>query len=266
METITSLQNPKIKRLVRLREKSSFRKSEGVFIIEGLREIILALQSGYQIEELYIWPEVVQGDVLANISEAVSETKRIETSKNVYQKIAVRESTEGLLAVARPKSHTLSDLKVDKDPLILVVEKVEKPGNLGALFRTADAAAIDAVIICDPRVDLYSPNVIRAALGCLFTLQVAVAESEEVLQWLEKNAIQTFAATPDGAVVYHSVNYTGASAIVVGSEADGLSGTWMNKAGTKVLIPMRGGIDSLNVSVSAAVIVFEAVRQREIAN
>jgi len=167
-----------------------------------------------------------------------------------------------VIAVAEMRDLTLEKIRLPENPLILVVEKVEKPGNLGALLRTADAAALDAVIVSDTSVDIYNPNVIRSSLGCLFTQQIALCNSEAATQWLRKNHIIIFAATPIGAQVYFKADYNQPCAIVVGSEAKGLSEAWLKYSDARVVIPMMGEIDSLNVSASAAVILFEAVRQR----
>ncbi len=260
---ITSTQNPKVKWLVKLREKANLRREEGLFVLEGLREIRLAAAHDYPIRELFLCPQLLSEEKMINIVKPGSHADVCEVSLPVYQKIAVRGTTEGLIAVAEKRDHNLAKLTLPAQPLLLVVEKVEKPGNLGALFRTADAAGLDAVIICDPTVDLYNPNVIRSSLGCLFTLKIAICSSEEALEWLRVNSVKSFAATPEGAEVYSKVDYKGASAVVVGSEAEGLTDIWMQKADSRIYIPMKGGIDSLNVSVSAAIIVFEAIRQRD---
>jgi len=262
MIKITSIHNPKIKWLVKLREKASMRSAEGVFMIEGVREILLAIRNGYFIQEGYVCRSLAQEVSFNEIVQRSPEISWSEVNPQVYNKIAVRGTTEGIVVTAKPGFHQPENLNIPGNALILVVEQVEKPGNLGALLRTADASGLDAIIICDPMVDLYNPNVIRSSLGCLFTQQIALADSNETIRWLKDNAIKVFAATPEGAVVYHQVDYTGSSAIVVGSEADGLTGKWMDQADERIVIPMKGEHHSLNVSVSAAIVIFEAVRQR----
>ncbi len=262
MPSITSEKNPKIQQIIRLREKARERKKENLFVIEGIRELNLALKGGIVAREIFCCPDFMQPKVLDELKKIADKIGWTEITKNVYGKIAVRESTEGVIAVAEMRELSLEKIRLSAKPLILVVEKVEKPGNLGALLRTADAAALDAVIVCDTGIDVYNPNVIRSSLGCLFTQQIALCDSEAAIQWLKKNRVKIFAATPEGAQIYFKAGYNQPCAIVVGSEAEGLSPAWIKNADSKVLIPMRGEIDSLNVSVSAAVVLFEAVRQR----
>lgn len=258
LKIITSVQNPFIKSLVQLQEKVKIRKQTGTFLMEGKREIDLAVKGGYQIETVLFLPELVSEKELKKI--AVSD--HIEISKEVYQKLAYRDTTEGILAVAKCKSHDLSDLQLSDNPLILVAEGIEKPGNMGALLRTADAANIDAVIIADPKSDIYNPNVVRSSVGCLFTNQIAVATSEEVIEYLKKKNIAIYSATLQNANAYHQENYTLPTALVVGTEATGLTELWRINSKQNIIIPMQGEIDSMNVSVAAAILLFEAKRQR----
>lgn len=261
MKQITSVQNPFIKSIIQLQEKAKARKQSGLFIIEGRREIQLATKGGYQIEQLLFLPEMIAKEELLLISKNAVEL--IEISKEVYQKIAYRDTTEGVIAVAHAKSFLLSDLQLSENPLILVVESIEKPGNLGAMLRTADAAHIDAVLVADPKTDLYNPNMVRSSVGCLFTNQIAVGTTDEIIDFLEANSISFYSATLQNSTSYHTQDYTLPTALVVGTEATGLTQKWRDRATQNIIIPMQGEIDSMNVSVAAAILLFEAKRQRE---
>ena len=260
MKKIESVQNPFIKSLVQLQEKAKVRKQEGKFLIEGKREIELALKGEYEIETILFLPEIISENQLNGITN--KEINIVEISKEVYQKLAYRDTTEGLLAVAKTKKLNLSDLKLSKNPLILVAEAIEKPGNLGAILRTADAANIDAVIIANPKTDLYNPNIVRSSVGCLFTRQIATGTSEEVVQFLKENNINFYSATLQNSNSYHVEDYTQPTALVVGTEATGLTEIWRTESTQNIVIPMQGEIDSMNVSVAAAILLFEAKRQR----
>ncbi len=261
MKQITSVQNPFIKSIIQLQEKAKARKQSGLFIIEGRREIQLAIKGGYQIEQLLFLPEMIAKEEFLLISKNAVEL--IEISKEVYQKIAYRDTTEGVIAVAHAKSFLLSDLQLSENPLILVVESIEKPGNLGAMLRTADAAHIDAVLVADPKTDLYNPNMVRSSVGCLFTNQIAVGTTDEIIDFLEANSISFYSATLQNSTSYHTQDYTLPTALVVGTEATGLTQKWRDRATQNIIIPMQGEIDSMNVSVAAAILLFEAKRQRE---
>lgn len=268
MKQIISAQNPFIKSLIQLQEKAKARKQSGTFLIEGMREIELALKGNYEIETLLFVPEIVANMEISSQGEAelngvkFSNFEIIEISKEVYQKLAYRDTTEGILAVAKTKSLQLADLKLSENPLILVMEAIEKPGNIGAVLRTCDAAKIDAVIIANPKTDLYNPNIVRSSIGCLFTNQIAMGSSEEVIDFFIKKNINFYSATLQNATSYHTQNFTTPSALVVGTEAKGLSELWREKATQNIIIPMQGEIDSMNVSVAAAILIFEAKRQR----
>lgn len=264
MEQITSLQNAKIKALKKL-DKPAERKEQGLFLVEGLREVVLAKRGGYDIQQLFICPELLKPQPDYSLQE-LNGIEKIEVTESVYRSVAYRESTEGILATVKLKSHTLVDLTLQPNSLILVIEAVEKPGNLGAMLRTADAAGVDAVIICDNKTDLYNANVIRSSVGTIFTNSVAVGSAEETISFLKINNVAILAATPEAETVYTKQNMTTAVAVVVGAEAEGLSSTWKNAATENVCIPMLGQIDSLNVSVSAALLLYEAVRQRRETN
>ena len=260
MKQITSSQNPFIKSLIHLQEKSKARKQSGTFLIEGLREIELATKGNYEIETLLICNEVT--DFSKNPIIQNSKNPIIEISKEVYQKLAYRDTTEGILAVAKTKSLQLSDLKLPENPLILVMEAIEKPGNIGAVLRTCDAAKIDAVIIANPKTDLYNPNIVRSSVGCLFTNQIATGTTEDIIDFFVQNKINFYSATLQNSTSYHTQDYTTPIALVVGTEATGLSQLWRDKATQNIIIPMQGEIDSMNVSVAAAILIFEAKRQR----
>lgn len=260
MKQISSVQNPYIKSLVQLQEKAKIRKQTGTFLVEGQREIELALIGGYEIESILICYEL--GQLSENLNIRKSEIELIEISKEVYQKLAYRDTTEGILAVLKTKSLALSNLKLSKNPLILVGESLEKPGNVGAILRTADAANVDAVILANPKSDVYNPNIVRSSVGCLFTRQIAVGTTEEVIAYLKSHNINIYSATLQDATEYHTQNFTMPTALVVGTEATGLSEKWRTESNKNIIIPMQGVIDSMNVSVAAAILLFEAKRQR----
>lgn len=258
MKQITSAQNPFIKQLVQLQEKAKARKQSGTFLIEGKREIELAVKGGYEIETVLYLAET---DFDFRIFR-FSDFQKIEISKEVYQKLAYRDTTEGVIAVARSKSLSLSDLELSENPLVLVAEAPEKPGNIGAMLRTADAANLDAVIIANPKSDMYNPNIVRSSVGCLFTNQIATGTTEEVIAFLKARNIAIYGATLQDSIAYHEQDFTSATALVVGTEATGLTQEWREAAKRNIMIPMQGEIDSMNVSVAAAILIFEAKRQR----
>jgi TrmH family RNA methyltransferase len=261
MEIITSLQNPRIKNIVKL-SKHKEREQQNLFIIEGARELSLALAGGYNIDSVFICPELFAKTDYPDVLNPLPDNIRFEVSKAVFEKISYRTGSDGLLVLATPKPHGISDLKLADNPFIIILESVEKPGNLGAILRTADAARVDAVIICDPATDLYNPNAVRSSVGCLFTVPVAVCSSQEALDFLHLNHIKSFAAELQASSWYQEADFTTPSAIIMGTEADGLTDFWLQNSDARIKIPMRGQIDSLNVSVSTAVITFEAMRQR----
>ena len=262
MKQITSSQNPFIKSLVLLQEKAKARKQSGQFLIEGLREIELAIKGNYELETLLFVPDVFSETAVKKFIGRNSSAKIIEISKEVYQKLAYRDTTEGIIAIAKTKSHALSELQLPENPLILIMESIEKPGNIGAMLRTCDAAKVDAVLIADAKTDLYNPNMVRSSVGCLFTNQIATATTDEIIQFLQKNNINFYSATLQNATSYHTQDFTKPTALVVGTEATGLSKAWREEATQNIIIPMQGEIDSMNVSVAAAILIFEAKRQR----
>ncbi len=263
IKKITSVQNPIVKEIIHLQEKSRVRKNKGLFIIEGIREISLVLKSDFEIKTLLFCDEIISLKNIKILINDIISFEIIEISKEVYQKLSHRKTTEGIIAIAFIKELSLNKLKLSATPLILVAEAPEKPGNIGALLRTADAANLDAVIIANPKTDLYNPNIIRSSVGCIFTTQIATGTTDEILTFLNHNQIKIYAAALDpDSENYTLLNFKGSSAIVVGTEATGLNDIWLENSTNKIIIPMEGEIDSLNVSVSAAILIFEAKRQR----
>ena len=260
MKQITSAQNPYIKSLLLLQEKAKARKQSGTFLIEGIRELELAIKGKYEIETLLFVSDIVAEKTIAKFTKVATET--IEISKEVYQKLAYRDTTEGILAVAKTKALTLEALSLPANPLILVLEAIEKPGNIGAMLRTCDAAKVDAVILANPKSDVYNPNIVRSSVGCLFTNQIAVCTTEEAITFLQHHQIAIYSATLQDATDYSTQDYTTPTALVIGTEATGLSTPWRTASTQNIIIPMEGEIDSMNASVAAAVLIFEAKRQR----
>lgn len=260
-DLISSPQNPKIKNVVQLIEKSSERRKQQLIVVEGAREISLANKGNFKIESLFICPEIFkENDLRSHLS--VTDHKIYEVSRNVFGKIAFRENSDGIIALMQPVFITLSQIKLSKNPLVIVLEAVEKPGNLGAILRTADAARADAVIVCDPRTDIYNPNSIRSSVGCVFTNQIVTDNAEAVLAWLNSHNITSCAAALTADRLYHETDLSKPLALVMGTEADGLTNFWLENCKAQIKIPMLGHIDSLNVSASTAILVFEAMRQR----
>ena len=261
-ELITSAQNPKLKRLLALQEKSRLRREEGLFVVEGRREFEHCIAAGFEIDSIFICPEICDAAWLGEYPN-LRRMNVFYLSKDVYAKVAYREGTEGIIAEVKVKSLKLEDLMLRENPLIMVVEGVEKPGNLGAVLRSADAAGADAVIICDPLTDLYNPNLIRASIGAIFTVPTVVCSSEEAIAFLKARGIRILTAQLQDSSVYYDVDMTCGTAIVMGTESTGLTPIWRKAADAHILIPMLGRLDSLNVSVSAAILLYEAVRQRQ---
>jgi TrmH family RNA methyltransferase len=261
---ITSLQNPRVKYALSLRE-SRQRKKDGVMLVEGRDEIVMAIEGGVKPQTLFYCPEFFgEGDTAALLKQVgAGGGETIEVNKRVFEKIAYRENPDGWLAIFPSIQKSLADIKLGDNPLIVVVESVEKPGNLGAILRTADAAKVDAVVICDPKIDLGNPNVLQTSRGTVFTLSIALSSSEGALRWLKERGIKLVAATPEGSTPYTEANLRQPIAIIVGTEKDGLSALWRDGADIKARVPMFGKINSLNVSVSTALFVYEALRQRE---
>jgi TrmH family RNA methyltransferase len=259
MTNINSLENKKVKELVKL-QKAGFRKKTGQFLIDGLREIELAISADVSILDIFYCPELAK----KSLPVKLKLFNIIEVSEAVFKKIVYKENPDGFLALAARKIKNLPDLKLSCNPLIVVLETVEKPGNLGAILRSAYAAGVEAVVLNNPQTDIFNPNVIRSSEGHLFTNQIVAASVKETVQFFKKSGIKSFAAATSKNNDYTKADFSGPSAVILGSEADGLSKEWLKLADNKIKIPMKPGIDSLNVSVSAAIIVFEAVRQRNI--
>jgi RNA methyltransferase, TrmH family len=254
---ISSVANPRIKNFARL-EKASERRKQGVFVVEGLREVNWCLQAGYQIESVYWCPNLTGKNPIPDFGRVPV----FRVPEQVYSKIAYREGTEGLIALVEMAPHALKDLPPLKKNFVLLVESIEKPGNLGAILRTADAVGVDALIVCDPKTDIYNPNVIRSGIGSFFTVPIAVASNEEAMAWMQEQGLQIFTATPEASKVLYEVDLKWPVALVFGTEDKGLSGFWReSKAVQAVSIPMEGSMDSLNVSNSVAVVLYECLRQ-----
>ena len=306
VEQITSGQNPKIKQLLLLQEKSKARREQGLFVVEGRRELEHCLEAGYTVKTVFVCPEILKAsdpdsaenyflcsssknqfsatsflrhpthaEASAGADSAenyfsegfpknqFSAANIIEIPEQLYRKVAYRESTEGVIAEVEYKSLKLSDLQLPENPLVMVLERVEKPGNLGAVLRSADAAGADAVLICDPLTDLYNPNLIRSSIGAIFTVPTVACTSEEAIAFLQAKGIQILTAQLQDSSLYYDVDMRRGTALVMGTEATGLTDQWRQAASAHIRIPMLGRLDSLNVSVSAAILHFEAVRQRQ---
>ncbi len=263
MTEITSVHNPRIKDLVRLRDRRH-RDRTGRFVIEGYRELTRAVDAGLALETLYICPELYLGPnetTLIAAAEAAG-TQVVTVAEAPFRKVSYRDRPEGLLATATQPPTGLERIHPTGTPLLLVVEAIEKPGNLGTMLRTADAAGVDGVIVCDPTTDLFNPNVVRASTGMLFVIPVAVASTPDTLEWLRRHHIRTVATTPDTSLLHWQTDLTGPMAVVIGTEQYGLSDAWLQAADVRVRIPMFGAADSLNAAMAAGVVLFEAVRQR----
>lgn len=290
VESVTSAQNRKIKTLLALQEKARLRKEMGLFVVEGRRELEHCVRAGFEIDTLFYCPEILgaaadlglhlpgtgphsanaqsggsQPEVRLPIREILERAGQlIEVTKDLYEKIAYRGGTEGVIAEVKVRERRLEELELNEDPLVVVLEGVEKPGNLGAVLRSADAAGADAVLVCDPLTDLYNPNLIRASIGAVFTVPVACCSSEEAIAWLKKNQINIYTAQLQDSEWYYDTDMRRGSAIVIGTEATGLTAAWREAADAHIRIPMLGELDSLNASVSAAILLYEAVRQRNV--
>ena len=254
-EYITSSANPKFKRLIALLQKSSERRESALFTVEGVREIFHCIEARYKPDCIFFCPDIVS-------EETLPQCRHFALSAGLYAKAAYREGTEGAIGVFQAIEHPLSSLHLKDNPLIAVLESVEKPGNLGAVLRTCDAAGADALVICDPRTDLYNPNLIRASIGAVFTVPTAVCTTAQAITFLKSKGIRILTAQLQDSSLYYDCPMTKGTAIVMGTEATGLSDKWRQAADAHIRIPMLGKLDSLNVSVSAAILLYEAVRQR----
>lgn len=268
LEEITSLQNPKLKKAVKLADRKE-RNETGLFLIEGYRELKRAVEGGVTLKTVFICPKLFLGSNESGLIEQArcNHAEIIVCHENVFAKLSYRDRPDGLVAVAvqmqRPLSALMDQLATKKDPFLIIAEAIEKPGNLGTILRSADAAGVDGVIVCDRCTDIYNPNVVRASVGTLFTIPVVEATSAETLSWLRQKGIQIVAATPSAETEFTEVNLTKGIAIAVGTEQLGLSDQWMHAADLKVRIPMHGIADSLNVATATTLLLYEAVRQRK---
>lgn len=289
---ITSAQNPRVKAVVALQQKSAERRRTGLFVVEGRREVEHCVEMGLEVVEVFVCEELGGwscDNVAANRTEGMKEAKEVEgmkgvkevegmrgvkvaevmkgvkvteVTRGVYEKMAYRGGTEGVMAVVKSKERRLDELDLNENPLIVVVERVEKPGNLGAILRSADAAGADAVVVCDPLTDLWNPNLIRSSIGAVFTVPCVACGSEECIEFLKAHGIQILTAQLQDSELYYDTDMRRGTAIVMGTEATGLTDVWREAADAHIRIPMLGRLDSLNVSVSAAILLYEAVRQR----
>ena len=263
IENITSAQNPKIRTLLELQEKSKARRKTGLFVVEGRRELLHCIVAGYEPHTVFVCTEILKQEELEEIA-GKCDCNFIDLPQHLYDKVAYRGGTEGVIAELHCKEMTLESLKLKENPLVVVLEAVEKPGNLGAVLRSADASGVDAVIVCDPLTDMYNPNLIRSSIGAIFTVPTATATSEETIAWLKAKGIKIYTAQLQDSEWYYDTDMKGGTAIVMGTEATGLTDAWRKAADAHIKIPMLGKLDSLNVSVSAAILMFEAVRQRNV--
>ena len=262
MNLLSSTHNPHVKDAIRLREGRQ-RRSQGRILIDGLRELGCALRAGVRLIEVFVCPALCESPEAQSVIAAISApTEIFQVTEAVFGKLAFGDRKEGLLGVAQTPERSLDQLELPPDALVAVVEGIEKPGNLGAILRSADGAGVAALIAVDPQTDLYNPNAIRASLGTIFSLPVYSASAAEACDWLHRQQFAIFAAKVDGAVPYTAANYCGRAAIVVGSEAEGLTAAWSSAEVKPIRIPMSGKADSLNVAAAAAVLFYEAQRQR----
>ena len=284
---ITSTKNPKIKQLLELQQKSAERRRTGLFVVEGQRELEHCLAAGYEVESVFVNEELrikneelrIKNEELRMKNEGLeadggASPSYFTLAPHVYERIAYRGSTEGVVAIIKSPEKGASSLQqilkgsANEDglenALFIILESVEKPGNLGAVLRSADAAGATAVIVCDPLTDLYNPNLIRASIGACFTVPTVACTSEECIALLKQNNVRILTAQLQDSELYYDTDMTGPTAIVMGTESTGLTEQWRQAADAHIRIPMLGRLDSLNVSVSAAILLFEAVRQRQL--
>ncbi|HRW58670.1 MAG TPA: RNA methyltransferase [Chlamydiales bacterium] len=263
---ITSMQNPWVKKISKLRKRRE-REISNTFLIEGFRELTRAVSAGVAFEALFFCKELFLGENEESLIEKIQQNaKAIPVEKSIFEKISYRDRPDGLIAIAKTFSTDLERIEKiiqnKKSPFILIAESIEKPGNLGTILRSADAAGVDAVIVADPCTDLFNPNVVRASTGMLFSMPVATADNPQLLSFLEKYKIKTIAATPHSKKNYVDEDMTGPVAILVGTEQYGLSDFWMEKSLSSVAIPMKGFADSLNVATATTIMLYEVLRQR----
>lgn len=262
MIELTSTANPRIREAIALQEKSALRRKSGLFVVEGVRETAQALAAGIRLQALFVTEAAAASPDSPVRACELAGTSVYRVSGTVYAKLAYRGGTEGILAVARTPEHRPEDLKLTDNPLVIVLESVEKPGNLGAVLRTADAVGADAVLVCDPLTDLYNPNVIRSSLGGIFTVPVCALSSEEAAGWISRHGLKILTAQLQDSELYYDTDMTCGCALVMGTESTGLTDFWRRRSDARIRIPMLGRLDSLNVSVSTAILCYEALRQR----
>ncbi len=258
---LESIHNPRIKNIISLQQKSKTRKKQGVFVVEGIKEMELALESDFELIEVY-YCEAIFKEI--HLLEKITLKQQFKVSQTLFEKLSYR-NTGGIIALFKTKNIELEALKLKKQPLIIVLEGIEKPGNLGAVLRTADAANVDAVIACDPIIDLYNPNVVRSSVGCLFSVPLIKTTSKKAIEWLKENQIAIHVTyLHENTISLYDSDLEQSTAIVMGTEAVGVTSQWVEHADALIKVPMQGKIDSLNVSNATAICVFEAVRQRSL--
>ena len=254
---ITSIENKRLKDLIKLSKKSKFRNKTNLFIIEGLKEINTSIENHYSIESLFYDPTIIE---LKKINIPIY-TEVIEVSSNIYKKISFRSSTEGIIAVVKRKKYTKEKIKINNKKVVLILDGIEKPGNIGAILRTSQASNVDTIIITNKKCDIHNPNVIRSSVGSFFKTKIIYLENNEALEFLKKNKFKIYASSLNADKIYSKENYNFPIALVFGSENEGISKFWEENSDIKIKIPMDNDIDSLNVSVSCAIILYEINRQ-----
>jgi len=261
---ITSAANPRIRGAIALRDRAA-RDAQGLTIVDGVRELRRAIDADADVSEAFVCPALIDSDEAAAVVDALRRrgVPLTDVSESVFARVAFGDRAEGVVGLVSIPPSDLDRLRVGPDALVVVLEGVEKPGNLGAVLRSADGAGVDAVIFADPRTDPYNPNVVRASLGTIFGVPIAVASGSQTRDWLAHNAIRSIAARVDAALAYTAVDMRGPTALILGAEVSGLGDAWSGPDVTSVRVPMLGVADSLNVSVTAAVLMYEARRQRD---
>tara|TARA_B100001059_G_scaffold146773_1_gene146625 strand:- start:2561 stop:3358 length:798 start_codon:yes stop_codon:yes gene_type:complete len=259
---ISSKSNPVYKKISKLLFKNNKRKASNSFIVENKKDISLCKDFGFEFIEIIICSELICEQNITYINKNLKNIIIHDFSLNLFQELVYKKKGDGLLALVRSKDNSLKNFTLSKKPYILIAESPEKPGNIGALLRTADAAGLDGLIIADPKTELYNPNTIRASLGSIFTMQIATASTDEIIQYLKNNNIKIYSTFVKRSRNYLNVDYNTACAIVVGTESSSLSKPWLSKSDELISITMKGKMDSLNLSVSAAIVIFEGLKQR----
>ncbi len=261
-EKIISLQNPRIKNVVKLQQKASERRAQGLFAVEGLKEIDRAISFDYQVVTIFFCADILNLSDLKIRFPKCADAQIIEVSHSVYSKISYREDSGGLVVLFRTKTRTLNDLRLPENPLILISDSVEKPGNIGAILRTADSAGVDAVLFTGTQTDIFNPNTIRSSVGSLFSVPIVETSIPELVLFLANHSVSIYCTHLEASVCYTDIDFRSGSAVVMGTESTGISDEWLKFSKNNIIIPMQGSADSMNVSVSAAIILFEAARQR----